>query len=177
MPTIAYLASGCALLRAPRRGRPAAGHGRAAGPHRRSSTGGRRPNTTECGLTAAPAQHFSGRSLRDRNRTLWASWIIESGSQRIFYSGDSGYFDGFQQIGERFGGFDLTLIENGAYDAYWPSVHMTPEEGIRAFEDLRGKLLFVVHNSTFDLAFHTWHDPMDRIAELARTRRSSWRRR
>ncbi|HET7793909.1 MAG TPA: MBL fold metallo-hydrolase [Rhizobacter sp.] len=118
-------------------------------------------------LTAAPAQHFSGRTLTDRNRTLWASWVIQSGEQRIFYSGDSGYFKGFKAIGERFGGFDLALIENGAYDAYWPAVHMTPEESVQAFQDLRAKVLFSVHNSTFDLAFHTWHDPLDRIADLA----------
>ncbi|PNG52108.1 metal-dependent hydrolase [Variovorax sp. WDL1] len=122
-------------------------------------------------LTATPAQHFSGRTLNDRNKTLWASWIVESGGKRIFYSGDSGYFQGFRQIGERFGGFDLALMENGAYDAYWPSVHMTPEESVRAFEDLRGKVLYVVHNSTFDLAFHTWRDPLDRIAKLAQAKK------
>lgn len=118
-------------------------------------------------LTATPSQHFSGRSLNDRNRTLWASWVIQSGTQRIFYSGDSGYFGGFKQIGERFGGFDLALMENGAYDAYWPDVHMTPEQSVQAFQDLRGKVLYSVHNSTFDLAFHTWHDPLDRIADLS----------
>ena len=121
-------------------------------------------------LTAAPSQHFSGRTLSDRDRTLWASWVIQSGSQRIFYSGDSGYFGGFKQIGERFGGFDLALIENGAYDAYWPAVHMTPEESVQAFIDVRGKVLYPVHNSTFDLAFHTWRDPLDRIADLAAAR-------
>ncbi|MBB3177903.1 MBL fold metallo-hydrolase [Variovorax sp. Sphag1AA] len=118
-------------------------------------------------LSAAPAQHFSGRTINDRDKTLWASWVIDSGSQRIFYSGDSGYFQGFAQIGERFGGIDLAMIENGAYDAYWPSVHMTPEQSVQAFEDLRAKVLFSVHNSTFDLAFHSWHDPLDRIADLA----------
>ena len=82
-------------------------------------------------LTATPAQHFSGRTLWDRNRTLWASWVIESGDARIYYSGDSGYFDGFKLIGERFGGFDIALMENGAYDSYWPSVHLTPEETVR----------------------------------------------
>jgi L-ascorbate metabolism protein UlaG (beta-lactamase superfamily) len=121
-------------------------------------------------LTATPAQHFSGRSLTDRNRTLWASWVIQSGAQRLYYSGDSGYFDGFKTIGERFGGFDLALIENGAYDAYWPAVHMTPEESVQAFQDLRARVLFSVHNSTFDLAFHTWHDPLDRLADLAATK-------
>jgi L-ascorbate metabolism protein UlaG (beta-lactamase superfamily) len=118
-------------------------------------------------VTATPAQHFSGRTLSDRNSTLWASWVIESGGQRIFYSGDTGYFGGFRQIGERFGGFDLALMENGAYDAYWPAVHMTPEQSVQAFLDLRGKVLFSVHNSTFDLAFHTWQDPLNRLADLA----------
>ncbi|CAN5658494.1 MBL fold metallo-hydrolase [soil metagenome] len=118
-------------------------------------------------VTAAPAQHFSGRSLTDRDRTLWASWIIESGDQRIFYSGDSGYFSGFKQIGERFGGFDLALIENGAYDAGWPVVHMTPEQSLMAVKDVRAKLLYPVHNSTFDLAFHPWQEPMERVAKLA----------
>ncbi len=117
-------------------------------------------------LTAAPAQHFSGRTLWDRNRTLWASWVIQSGDQRIFYSGDSGYFPGFKQIGDRFGGFDLALMENGAYDSYWPSVHMTPEETVMAFQDVRGRMLYLVHNSTFNLAFHTWHDPLERVAAL-----------
>ena len=118
-------------------------------------------------LTAAPAQHFSGRTLTDRNRTLWASWVVQSGEQRIFYSGDSGYFGGFRDIGDRLGGFDVALIENGAYDANWPAVHMTPEESVRAFEDLKARVLFSVHNSTFDLAFHTWHEPLDRLAALA----------
>jgi L-ascorbate metabolism protein UlaG (beta-lactamase superfamily) len=118
-------------------------------------------------LTAAPAQHFSGRTLWDRNRTLWASWIISSGDARIFYSGDTGYFDGFKLIGERFGGFDIALLENGAYDDYWPSVHLSPQETVQAFIDLRARLLYLVHNSTFDLAFHSWRDPMERVAALA----------
>ena len=118
-------------------------------------------------LTAAPAQHFSGRGLTDRNSTLWASWVIQSGDERVFYSGDSGYFPGFKQIGERLGGFDIALMENGAYDSYWPSVHMSPEETVQGFQDARGKVLYVVHNSTFNLAFHTWQDPLERVAALA----------
>jgi L-ascorbate metabolism protein UlaG (beta-lactamase superfamily) len=123
------------------------------------------------GLTATPAQHFSGRTLWDRNTTLWASWVIESGDQRVFFSGDSGYFPGFREIGERFGGFDLALLENGAYDNYWPAVHMTPEQTIAAALDLRAKLIYGVHNSTFDLAFHPWQEPMERLADLAEGRR------
>ena len=121
-------------------------------------------------ITATPAQHFSGRGLTDRNSTLWASWVIDTGTQRIFFSGDTGYFPGFREIGERAGPFDVALMENGAYDAYWPSVHLLPEETVQAFVELRAKLLWVVHNSTFDLAFHTWRDPLDRIAALAEAR-------
>lgn len=91
--------------------------------------------------------------------------------QRVFYSGDSGYFAGFKQIGERFGGFDLALMENGAYDSAWPAVHMSPEETVQAFTEVRGGLLYVVHNSTFDLAFHTWQDPLERVAALAEAKR------
>jgi L-ascorbate metabolism protein UlaG (beta-lactamase superfamily) len=118
-------------------------------------------------LTATPGQHFSGRTLWDRNSTLWASWVIEAGGQRLYYSGDSGYSSGFKAIGERFGGFDIALIENGEYDAGWPGVHMTPEESVQAFKDVKGKVLMPVHNSGFDLAFHGWHEPLDRVAALA----------
>ncbi len=118
-------------------------------------------------LTAAPAQHFSGRTPWDRNRTLWASWAIRSGNERIFYSGDTGYFPGFREIGQRLGSFDIALMENGAYDGYWPAVHLSPEETVQAFQDLGAKALYLVHNSTFDLAFHPWQEPLERVADLA----------
>lgn len=121
-------------------------------------------------LTAAPAQHFSGRSLTDRNKTLWASWMLESGDDHIFYSGDGGYFSGFKEIAKRFPKIDLALIENGAYDKMWPEVHMTPEQSVQAFQDLGAKVLYPVHNSTFDLAFHQWRDPLERIAKLSKER-------
>jgi len=118
-------------------------------------------------ITATPAQHFSGRSPWDTNRTLWASWVFEAAGQRIFYSGDSGYFGGFRQIGERFGEFDAVCMENGAYDPAWPTVHMRPEESLQAYLDVRGKVLIPIHNTTFDLAFHRWREPLDAIVRLA----------
>jgi len=118
-------------------------------------------------IVATPGQHFSGRGLSDGNRTLWASWVIDSGSSRVFFSGDSGYFDGFARIGERFGPFDLTLIETGAYDADWADVHMQPEQSLQAHLDVRGKVLMPIHNGTFDLALHPWTEPFERIAALA----------
>ena len=68
-------------------------------------------------FVATPSQHFSGRGLFDGNRTLWASWVIMDGDTRMFFSGDTGYFDGFKTIGDRYGPFDLTLMETGAYNA------------------------------------------------------------
>ena len=118
-------------------------------------------------FVATPAQHFSGRSLSDGNRTLWASWVMIDAEQRIFFSGDTGYHDGFKLIGEQYGPFDLTLMETGAYNVEWPNVHMQPEETLQAHIDLRGKWLLPIHNGTFDLAMHAWHEPFDRILALA----------
>ncbi|KVM84589.1 hydrolase [Burkholderia ubonensis] len=121
-------------------------------------------------LTATPAQHFSGRSLFDGNSTLWASWVIVDDDLRVFFSGDTGYFDGFRTIGERLGPFDVTLIETGAYDAQWPYVHMQPEETVQAHVDLRGRWLVPIHNGTFDLAMHRWQEPFERVTALATAR-------
>ncbi|WP_334044959.1 MBL fold metallo-hydrolase [Burkholderia ambifaria] len=121
-------------------------------------------------LTATPAQHFSGRSLFDGNSTLWASWVIVADDLRVFFSGDTGYFDGFRTIGERLGPFDVTLIETGAYDPQWPYVHMQPEETVQAHIDLRGRTLIPIHNGTFDLAMHRWQEPFERVTAVAMVR-------
>lgn len=118
-------------------------------------------------LVATPSQHFSGRGLLDGNKTLWASWVIIDDDTRIFFSGDSGYFEGFKAIGQKYGPFDLTLMETGAYDPQWPLVHMQPEETLQAHRDLRGRWLMPIHNGTFDLAMHSWHAPFERIHALA----------
>ena len=65
----------------------------------------------------------------------------------------------------------LTMVETGAYDPQWPDVHMQPEESLQAHIDLRGKVMLPIHNGTFDLSLHPWHDPFSRIAELAAERR------
>lgn len=131
-------------------------------------------------FTATPAQHFSGRGLFDGNRTLWASWVIvdgandanasDDGALRLFFSGDTGYFDGFKEIGRRFGPFDVTMLETGAYDPQWPYVHMQPEQTVQAHQDLRGRWLLPVHNGTFDLAMHGWQEPFDRVLALSAER-------
>jgi L-ascorbate metabolism protein UlaG (beta-lactamase superfamily) len=131
-------------------------------------------------FTATPAQHFSGRGLFDGNKTLWASWVIvdsakdagaaDTGTLRLFFSGDTGYFDGFKEIGRRFGPFDVTMLETGAYDPQWPYVHMQPEQTVQAHQDLRGRWLLPVHNGTFDLAMHGWREPFERVVALSGAR-------
>lgn len=121
-------------------------------------------------FVATPAQHFSGRGMFDGDRTLWASWAIVDADLRVFFSGDTGYFDGFRTIGERLGPFDVTFIETGAYDAQWPYVHMQPAESVQAHLDLRGRWMLPIHNGTFDLAMHRWQDPFEQVSALAATR-------
>ena len=122
-------------------------------------------------IIATPAQHFSGRGLFDRNDTLWASWVLSGPNHRAFFSGDSGYFDGFKQIGEAHGPFDMTFLECGAYDLRWHKVHMLPEETVQAHLDLRGKVLHPIHWGTFNLALHSWYEPMERITAAALLKR------
>ncbi len=118
-------------------------------------------------IAATPAQHFSGRGLTDRNKTLWASWVISGPAHNIFFSGDSGYFDGFKQIGRKYGPFDMTFLECGAYNTAWHPVHMFPEETVRAHLDLGGEILHPVHWATFNLSLHPWYEPMERLTAAA----------
>ncbi len=118
-------------------------------------------------IAATPAQHFSGRGIGDRNETLWASWVIGTKWHTVFFSGDSGYFGGFRQIGEKYGPFDMTFIECGAYGESWPGVHMFPEQTVQAHLDLNGGILHPIHWGTFNLAFHPWFEPMERLTAAA----------
>ena len=119
-------------------------------------------------LIATPAQHFSGRGLWDENKTLWNSWVLMSNKHRLFFSGDTGYFSGFKDIGDKYGPFDLAFLECGAYNVYWRNVHMLPTDAIKAYQDLRGKALIPIHNSTFSLSVHPWYDPFEQISALAK---------
>ncbi len=118
-------------------------------------------------VASTPAQHFSGRGWFDRNRTLWSSWVIKTPEHRLFFSGDTGYFSGFSEIGDKYGPFDITFLECGAYDSRWSNIHMFPEQTVQAHLDLRGKLLQPIHWATFNLAFHPWYEPVERLIESA----------
>ena len=120
-------------------------------------------------LTATPARHFSGRSLvmADKNETLWCGWVIAGHKHRIYYSGDTGMFPDFVDIGERLGPFDAVLIETGAYDQLWADLHIGPEQAIQARLALGSGLLIPVHWGTFDLAMHAWTEPVERLLVAA----------
>ncbi|AXT63590.1 MBL fold metallo-hydrolase [Aquimarina sp. AD10] len=115
-----------------------------------------------------PAQHFSGRGLTDRTKTLWSSWIIKSDNENIFFSGDSGYDDHFKEIGEKFGPFDFAMIECGQYNELWPDVHMFPEETAQAGLDIRARKIMPIHWGAFKLAMHSWTDPIERVTKTAK---------
>lgn len=118
-------------------------------------------------LTATPARHFSGRGLV-RNKTLWASYVLELGSYRIFIGGDSGYDDQFKKIGEKFKSFDLAMLECGQYGVNWPYIHMFPEQTVQAARDLNTKVLFPVHWGKFILSMHSWTEPIERALVKAK---------
>ncbi|MBF9069776.1 MBL fold metallo-hydrolase [Streptacidiphilus fuscans] len=117
-------------------------------------------------LVCTSAYHFSGRGFSN-NGTLWSSWAVLGREKKVFYSGDSGFFDGFARTGEQYGPFDLTLIQIGAYSEHWPDIHMTPEEGLRTHLDVQGGLLVPVHWCTFVLGLHDWSEPVERLCEAA----------
>jgi len=116
-------------------------------------------------LVFTPSRHFSGRGLTNRFSTLWGSWIIIGKQQRLFFGGDSGYFEGFKEIGEKYGPFDLTFLECGAYNENWANIHMMPEETVQAHIDLKGKYLMPIHWGKFDLSVHPWKEPIQRATK------------
>ena len=119
-------------------------------------------------IHTAPARHFSGRVFT-RNNTLWLSYILQTPDFKIYIGGDSGYDTHFAEIGEKFGGFDLAILDNGQYNVAWQAIHMLPEEVLKATKDLKAKHLFPVHSSKFVLGFHSWDEPLVKITELNET--------
>ncbi|MPY56736.1 MBL fold metallo-hydrolase [Streptomyces spongiae] len=128
-------------------------------------------------LTATPARHFCGRGLRNTQHTLWASWAVAGDEHRIYHSGDTGYFQGFKDIGAEHGPFDATMIQIGAYSEFWPEndadamplpgawpdIHMNPSQGVQSHLDLQqgqpGGVMLPIHWATFNLSLHPWAEP------------------
>lgn len=121
---------------------------------------------------AAPARHFSGRKFA-RGKTLWASYILKTPQFKLYLGGDSGYDTHFKEIGEKYGPFDMAMLECGQYNTYWPNIHMQPEETAQAAHDLGARVLLPVHWSKFTLALHPWTEPITRLTQAARERHIS----
>jgi len=117
-------------------------------------------------FTSAPARHFSGRSFK-RSKTLWASFILKTKNHSIYLGGDSGYDKHFKDIGEKYGPFDLAILECGQYNEAWKLIHMMPEETAKASMDLKAKTLLPVHWGKFSLSLHPWNEPIERVTKKA----------
>lgn len=121
--------------------------------------------TNNLTLNTAPARHFSGRGFT-RNSTLWLSFVLQTPDYKMYLGGDSGYGSHFSELGKKYGGFDLAILENGQYNKAWHEIHMLPEEVLKATQDLKAKQLFPVHSSKFKMAFHPWDEPLIQLTEL-----------
>lgn len=122
----------------------------------------------ELKITALPARHFSGRGMFDRFDTLWSSFVLQGARHKIYFGADSGLWDGFAEIGRQYGPFDLTMLEVGAYNPLWKSIHMGPDGAAEAFAMMGASgLLMPIHWGLFSLAPHAWRQPIERITELA----------
>lgn len=118
-------------------------------------------------IHCVPAQHFSGRSIHDRNSTLWAGWVLVKDDFRFFFAGDTGYSPDFKEIGEKLGPFDLSCIPIGAYNPRWfmRAVHVDPYEAIQIHKDVKSKLSVGMHWGTFALADENMDEPPILLAD------------
>jgi L-ascorbate metabolism protein UlaG (beta-lactamase superfamily) len=118
-------------------------------------------------ITAAPSQHFSGRTLNGRNGTLWSSFVMRSDRHAVFFSGDTGLTTEYQMIRDRLGPFDLVMLEVGAFHPAWGDMHLGPQHALEALALLGGGAFLPVHWGTFSLAMHAWDQPAEVLLELA----------
>tara|TARA_B110000285_G_C15120257_1_gene616657 strand:+ start:702 stop:1832 length:1131 start_codon:yes stop_codon:yes gene_type:complete len=119
-------------------------------------------------LVCTPSRHFSGRGLTDRSATLWSSWVILSEKKKIYFSGDGGFGPHFKEIGDKYGPFDVGLMECGQYNKNWAQIHMMPEQTVQATIDVGAQWLVPVHWGAFTLSLHDWTDPIERVSAEAK---------
>ncbi len=124
------------------------------------------PNTG-LSVTAAPSQHFSGRSFKSRNTTLWSSLVLRSPRHAVFFSGDTGLTTEYQAIRERLGPFDLVMLEVGAFHPGWGDMHLGPQNALKAWALLGGAAFLPVHWGTFNLAMHAWDQPAEALLQMS----------
>jgi L-ascorbate metabolism protein UlaG (beta-lactamase superfamily) len=118
-------------------------------------------------VTAAPAQHFSGRGLRDRNSTLWSSWHLRGTRHSFFFGADSGLTSEYADIARRLGPFDVVALEIGAYHPSWGDIHLGPDNALKARAMLGSGAFLPIHWGTFNLAVHPWSEPAEKVYSIA----------
>ncbi len=123
-------------------------------------------------ITVVSARHYSGR-LFEKNKTLWAGFVLETLDRRLFLSGDTGYGPHFSEMARAFGPFDLVALDGGQYDPRWPLIHMTPEQAVRAAEDLDAKSMLLAHVGRFSISTHPWDEPFIRVSEASKNKKFS----
>lgn len=119
-------------------------------------------------IVSTPSRHASGRLSARSNQTLWTGYALIGPQHRVFYSGDTGMNDTFVDVGEKFGPFDVSLIESGQYDAQWPDWHLGPEQALLVHQEVKGRVLIPVHWGLIKLAHHAWTEPPERILAAAK---------
>ena len=119
------------------------------------------PLSDEITIHGVPAQHASGRSAFDRDRTHWCGWVLQSSERAIYFAGDTGYSPLFHEIGRRFGGFDLAMIPIGAYRPAWlmGPMHLNPAEAVKVHIDVASRLSVACHWGTFQLTDEPLNEP------------------
>ena len=122
-------------------------------------------------VDAWPARHFSGRTPLDRFTTLWSCYVLEGPRHRVYYGGDSGLWDGFGEVAARYGPFDMSMLEIGAFHPLWASIHLGPDGAAEAYRQMGGPehagVLFPIHWGLFNLALHGWREPIERLTTVA----------
>ena len=121
----------------------------------------------EVEIQATPVKHWSSRSLFDRNKSLWAGWMMKWDDFSFYFAGDSGYSDDFKETAKRLGSPTLAAIPVGAYEPrdFMKSAHMNPEEAVKAFEDLEAKYGVAIHWGTFKLTTERLDEPPERLRQ------------
>ncbi len=127
----------------------------------------RAPGGAELRVTSVATRHFSGRSAVHRNETLWMAFVLTGSRHTIYHGVDTGLWPGFDSIAKRYGPFDLTLLEIGAFNELWRDIHLGPDGAVQAFHELGGGTFMPIHWGLFDLALHPWRQPIERVTQLA----------
>ncbi|MDZ7658922.1 MBL fold metallo-hydrolase [Fodinibius sp.] len=126
-------------------------------------------------LTAVPARHFSGRGLFDRNKTLWCGYVLEKPSGNIYFAGDTGYGDFLKEIKQQVGPINTSILPIGAYKPRWfmEVIHMSPEEAVKAHQELESERSIGMHFGTFPMADDGMYEPLEDLGKACRKHKIS----